>query len=145
LRAHVPVERPVPVAIAQAPIPARLRILVIDDEPLIRDSLARGLASDHEVATADGGEAALLAVATTTFDVILCDMMMPGMSGREVHRQIARDHPGLERAIIFITGGMLASDVDTFLASTGAPCVLKPFRLEQMLDTIARVVRDRPS
>jgi PAS domain S-box-containing protein len=144
LLAHVPIERSVAVAIAPAPTPARLRILVIDDEPLIRNSLARGLACDHEVATADGGEAALLAVATTTFDVILCDMMMPGMSGREVHRRIARDHPGLERAIIFITGGSIASDLDTFLASTGAPCVMKPFRLEQMLDTIARVARDRP-
>ncbi|MEO9157641.1 MAG: ATP-binding protein [Kofleriaceae bacterium] len=145
LPAHVPAERPLPVASATPPTPARLRILVIDDEPLVRNALARALATDHEATTADGGEEALVAVAKDTFDVILCDMMMPGMSGREVYRRIARDHPGLERTIIFITGGTLAADLDAFLASTGAACLMKPFRLEQLIDMIARVARDRTS
>ncbi|HEY4238967.1 MAG TPA: ATP-binding protein [Kofleriaceae bacterium] len=120
-----------------APSGARLRVLLVDDDPFVRDTLARLLAQHHDVTTADGGEAALSYVASGRFDAILCDMMMPEISGREVYYLIAATHPGLERRIIFITGGTLAPDLPDFLAETGNVCLMKPFAIEQVLAVVA--------
>jgi len=112
-------------------------VLLVDDDPFVRDTLARLLAQHHDVTTADGGEAALALVAASRFDAIICDMMMPTISGREVYYLIAATQPGLERRIIFITGGTLAPDLPEFLAETGNFCLMKPFEIEQVLAVVA--------
>ena len=67
--------------------------------------------------------------------------MMPGIDGREVHRRLAASHPGLERHLIFITGGTVRSELDHFLATAGNRCLMKPFGLDVVLAAIADLTR----
>jgi CheY-like chemotaxis protein len=139
LCAHVGAEGAARRVIEPAPTPPRLRLLVVDDEPLVRTVIGSALEADHDVTTAESGEAALAAVSDQSFDVIICDMMMPGMSGRELHRRITHAHPSLEQRFVFITGGSLATELDAFLASAGIVWLAKPFKIEQLHELIARV------
>jgi DNA-binding response OmpR family regulator len=72
-----------------------LRVLVVDDEKEVADAYALRLRGFCETETAYGGEAALAAVEDETFDVVLLDRHMPGLSGDEVLRELDdRDFPG---------------------------------------------------
>lgn len=117
----------------------RRRVLIVDDEPFIRETLAVLLSTDHDVRTADGGAMALVELGTGTTDVVLCDVMMPGMSGVELYRRIAAEHPGLERRFVFVTGGALQPELVAFLNKVGNPCLSKPFKLDQVLAAIREV------
>jgi CheY-like chemotaxis protein len=120
------------------PGPSR-RVLVIDDEQRVRDALRELLQPHHEVTVADGGPSALALIAAHSFDVILCDVMMPGMSGVDVYRQIAATHPGLEARIVFISGGTFMPELAQFIAETHNQRIEKPFALAQVLAAIAAV------
>jgi hypothetical protein len=89
------------------PPAARGRLLIVDDEVSVGRSLQALLEHEHDVALAESGNAALEAIASTgqTFDVIMCDLMMPGMSGMDLYEQIRRRHAGLEQRMVFMTGG----------------------------------------
>jgi PAS domain S-box-containing protein len=140
VRVSLPVHRTRPAALPPATVTTatpRRRVLIVDDERLVRDTIARVLASHHDVTAVDSGLAAIAAIARAAYDVIICDVMMPGFDGREVHRRLAAEHPGLERRIVFITGGTFAPDIDAFLASCGNRCLAKPFGIEQILDAVA--------
>jgi CheY-like chemotaxis protein len=56
-------------------------------------------------------------------DVILCDMVMPGLSGMDVHASLLRDRPEQERRLLFVTGGSTHADHETFLHGNGDRCV----------------------
>jgi two-component system NtrC family sensor kinase len=114
----------------------RLRVLVIDDEPLVRKLITLSLAPHHDVEAAAGGEAALETLGEREFDVILCDLMMPGMSGREVHHHVSERHPGLERRIVIVTGGAFVPRLAAFLDSVDNLKLLKPFTEEQVLAAV---------
>jgi CheY-like chemotaxis protein/anti-sigma regulatory factor (Ser/Thr protein kinase) len=114
-----------------------LRVLVVDDDALVRSALARLLDGHHEVTAVSSGAEAVAAAQPGAFDVILCDMMMPGLDGRAVHGQLAAASPGLERRIVFITGGTFAPGLDEFLRACGNACLLKPFGIEDVLAAIA--------
>ncbi len=117
----------------------RRSVLIVDDDELVRKVLEQILSQDHDVSIAESGAAGVEFVAARGFDVILCDMMMPGMDGREVHRRFAALKPGLERRIIFITGGTFELELDRFLVSSGNLCLTKPFRIEHVLDAVAQI------
>jgi len=120
----------------------RRKILIVDDERLVRDALTRLLQADHEVVSTSSGEAGLAALDAGGFDVIICDVMMPGMNGREVHRRVAANHPGLERRLIFISGGTFAPELDEFLATTPNRCLSKPFKLDDVFAAIEATCAD---
>jgi two-component system cell cycle sensor histidine kinase/response regulator CckA len=116
----------------------RSRILIIDDEPFVRGSLQSLLSSDHDVETAGDGASALTMLVETRYDLILCDLMMPRMNGRDVYEQIAQRWPGLERRIVFVTGGAFLPALAKFLESVDNLKLRKPFTLENVL----AIVRD---
>jgi CheY-like chemotaxis protein len=64
---------------------------------------------------------------------------MPGMNGAEVHRRIAAVYPGLERRIVFITGGTFSPELDEFLASTPNRLLAKPFQLDDVIAAVELV------
>ena len=95
-----------------APLP-KPRVLVVDDEPALRRSLARMLSFDNfDVLTAEDGAAALSLLQTTRVDVVLLDVMMPGMSGMDVLARVKKDHPEVE--VVMMTG---FGDIDTAVAA----------------------------
>ena len=103
------------------------RVLVVDDDPLVLRSLTRVLARDFDVSSARNGREALdLVRAGGTFDAMLCDLMMPELSGIELHELLERDDPELAKRTVFLTGGAFSGRAQTFLESVGQPHLEKP-------------------
>jgi PAS domain S-box-containing protein len=126
------VQRIAPQARPAAPS-ARARILVVDDEPDVGAALQLALDPEHEVLSLQEGRAALARLmAGDRFDLILCDLMMPGMSGTDLFREISRLYPDQAERVIFITGGAFTPSSREFLSSVANPCLEKPFRLDQL-------------
>ena len=143
---QLPIHRGSQQCIAPPPTPptptSRKRVLIIDDEPLLRDALTRLLGGDHEITTASSGAEGLAKLTDGPFDAIVCDVMMPGMNGQEVHRRIAAVHPGLERRIVFITGGTFSPELDEFLATTPNRLLAKPFQLDDVIAAVELVANE---
>jgi nitrogen-specific signal transduction histidine kinase/CheY-like chemotaxis protein len=116
----------------------RGRVLVVDDEPLIANTMCELLGLEHEVVTASTAREALALVRSgVDFAVIFCDLMMPGMSGVDLYEQLRAEQPGIERKFVFMTGGAFTSRAAEFLASVKNRRVDKPFSLGQV-EAIAR-------
>ena len=106
----------------------RSRVLVVDDEPALGRSTQLLLAPQHDVVPVTRARDALARLsAGERFDVILCDLMMPEMSGIEFHEQLARSAPDHVARVVFMTGGAFTDDARQFLESVGRPHIEKPF------------------
>jgi CheY-like chemotaxis protein len=102
-----------------APERARARVLVIDDEPALLDALG-WILEDFEVTLHTDAREGLRVHLAEAFDVILCDLMMPGFGGLEFHARLTAERPGDEDRIVFMSGGPLPPGV-------AAACLSKPF------------------
>jgi len=123
---------------APAPVARRARVLVIDDEPLIARILQRAL-SRHQVTVASEARDALARIARgETYDVILCDLMMPDLSGIDVHEHLTREHPAVARRLVFMTGGAFTSKAREFLSTVKNDRLDKPFSLSQVHKVVDR-------
>jgi CheY-like chemotaxis protein len=121
----------------------RRRILAVDDEALLLKAYRRMLTDMHEVVTALGGHEALRTLERdAAFDVILCDLQMPEMSGMELHREVQARHPALAGRFIFVTGGAFSIDAKRFLEESVCAVIQKPFRIEDLLALIDRKARE---
>ena len=119
----------------------RGRVLVVDDEPVIGSVLRRILGTSHEVTVADHGRVALSLIdAGTDFDVVLCDVIMPDVSGPQVYEAVRQRHPRLLDRFVFITGDPLHEKTRQFLASIKNPVLTKPFDLAPLRDLVRRLV-----
>ncbi len=120
----------------------RARILVIDDEVAIANTLRELLQVDHDVTALTSAAAALERIqGGETFDVVFCDLMMPHMSGIDLYERLREDRSGLERRVVFMTGGAFTSRAADFLARVPNRRIEKPFALttiEQIVRTIVR-------
>lgn len=113
------------------------RVLVVDDDPLVLRSLTRVLARDFDVSSARNGREALdLVRAGGTFDAMLCDLMMPELSGIELHGLLERDDPELARRTVFLTGGAFSGRAQTFLEAVGQPHLEKPVDLKTVRELL---------
>ena len=115
------------------------RILVVDDEPRLCSVIADSLTDRHEVVTAVSGAAARQRLAAERFDVILCDVMMPGESGMDLHEWTVRTRPELAPRFVFMTGGTFTPRARDFLASVPNHCLDKPFdqdALERAIEAV---------
>jgi signal transduction histidine kinase/CheY-like chemotaxis protein len=126
-----------PVAAAAAPsAPARGprgRILVVDDEPQVAAMLQRELAAEHDVEVAASGRAALDRLAEAqSFDVILCDLMMPEVTGMALHAALAERAPHLLPRLAFVTGGAFTPGGRAFLDEVPNPRFEKPVDLQAL-------------
>ena len=105
----------------------RARVLVIDDEPMIANLLARVLSSHYDVTSEVLAESALAHLAAgERFDVILCDLMMPQMSGIDLFRRVTELDADQARQIVFMTGGAFTAEAQEFLKTSANPCIDKP-------------------
>ncbi|HEY0881573.1 MAG TPA: ATP-binding protein, partial [Archangium sp.] len=123
--AVVPKLRLVTTAVAESP---RARILVVDDEPAIRRALSRLLGREHDVTAAGSGkEAKALLEQDKAFDIILCDLMMPEMTGMELHAWLAEAAPALAQRVVFISGGAFTPRAAAYLEQVDNRELSKPF------------------
>ncbi len=119
---------------------ARGRVLVVDDERALLVALERMLGDAHEIVTATGGREALEILRTQRVDAILADVVMPDITGVELYEAIRSLRPGLERRMVFMTGGVLTPDVDTFLSAIPNRCLDKPFRRDELFAVLDELV-----
>jgi PAS domain S-box-containing protein len=135
-------ELPATTRLEPAPTPTRRgNILVIDDEPAIGKSLAFLLGRDHEVAFVTRGADALARLeGGEHFDVVLCDLMMPEMSGMEFHARLAERMPRVAERVVFLTGGAFTAKARAFLEGVSARTLQKPFEVADLRATIASVL-----
>jgi CheY-like chemotaxis protein len=136
---HVPVREAAPVTRVAPP---RLRVLVVDDEPNVRRSLALLLrAAGYEVIECDGGREAVRSCASEqgSMDLAIVDMMMPEISGREVVAELRAVTPGLP--VIVSSGFSVGNDFELLRAEPGVFLLEKPYTNEQLERTIRSAVR----
>ncbi len=138
----MPAAPPAPIAIAPraAPIATAPRgvILVVDDEPLVARTLARML-SAHQVEIATGGRDALARCTQTHYDVVVCDLMMPDLTGMELHAALADRGDATSRRFVFVTGGVFTEAARVFLEEPGRRWLTKPtsrLELGQVVDEV---------
>jgi PAS domain S-box-containing protein len=125
--------------VAEAPCVPR-RVLVVDDEPEVRELLADILSLDgHQIEVASSGNAALRILAHKDFDIILSDMRMPDVDGPGLYTRIKNAYPHLIDRLIFITGDALGPSVRAFLEQTGLPCLEKPFDPKEVRQVIGHM------
>jgi two-component system, cell cycle sensor histidine kinase and response regulator CckA len=119
----------------------RGRILVVDDEEAICKTMKRLLGRQHEIVTAvSAARAREILQADRAFDLILCDMMMPDMSGMELHALVdAQDHALAER-FVFVTGGAFTPAASRYLSNVGNRRIEKPFDTAELEQTVARAL-----
>ena len=129
-------------ALSPAP-PRRARILVVDDEPLVGRAVQRILAP-HEVVACASGAAALAELSSGPFDVVLCDLMMPEMTGIELHARLAAEAPEVARRIVFLTGGAFTTGAREFLAQVPNACLEKPFDPAALRAAVAHALPGAP-
>jgi two-component system, NtrC family, sensor kinase len=132
---------PAPPRLSSRPLRATPRVLVIDDEPMIRSLVTRVLAGYFQVTSADGVRAALATLnESQAFDAILCDLMMPGESGMDFFGVIRRLYPDLVKRVAFITGGAVTPDTSKFLETAARPVLNKPFTPETLAAFVEQLV-----
>jgi two-component system NtrC family sensor kinase len=113
----------------------------VDDEPVMGAVLRRIFGRAHEVTVVDHGRAALSIMdGGADFDVVLCDVVMPDISGLQVYEAVRERHPHLLDRFIFLTGGVLHEKSRKFLSSITNPVVKKPFELGALRELVRRVL-----
>jgi CheY-like chemotaxis protein len=138
-RVLLPVVRPVVQARAPA-ASARARVLVVDDEPFVGRALGRILQSAHEVTvTTSALEALSWFEDGKRWDVMLCDLMMPELTGMELEARIARVAPEMVGRMVFMTGGAFTAPAREFVES-GRPCIEKPIDPARLRELVAERV-----
>ncbi len=111
----------------------RARILIIDDEPLLGQTLRFAFQDKHDVEVAASGRQALERLTTDTdFDLVLCDLMMPDVSGEQVYRVVSERTPGLLPRFVFMTGGAFTERAQDFLARFAGRQLEKPFNIDEV-------------
>jgi CheY-like chemotaxis protein len=119
-------------------------VLIVDDEPMMVRAIQRLLEGDHEVfATTDPVDAVTRLRQGRRFDAILCDLMMPGLSGMDVYDAIRIIDPDQARRMVFMTGGAFTPTVLAFLESVENARIEKPLEREALRDLVRRQVGSR--
>ena len=118
------------------------KLLVVDDEPQIGNTLRLLLDPDHEVIPVTSAREAIARVrAEASFDLIFCDLMMPGVSGADFYKELAVVAPDMLSRLVFMTGGVFSTQTNDFLQSVPNTCIEKPFDIAALLALINERVR----
>jgi signal transduction histidine kinase len=128
-------------AAVTAPPPRRGRVLVVDDDPIVASAVARTLEREHDVVALQAAAEALRRIgAGERFDVILCDLMMPDMTGMDLHDRLREVAPDQAQRMVFLTGGVFTPHGRAFLERVPNVYVEKPFRSEQLRALVAEAL-----
>jgi signal transduction histidine kinase/BarA-like signal transduction histidine kinase len=121
----------------------RARVLLVDDDVAMARATQRALAGIHDVVAVNSAAEALAQIAAgARFDVILTDVMMPTVTGMELHQKLAMVAPDLARRVVFMTGGAFTSSAREYLDGVSNQCIDKPFDRARLLAVIDRLTRE---
>jgi DNA-binding response OmpR family regulator len=113
------------------------RILVVDDEVRVAQTLRVALSAEFDVTwTADPAEALAWLNAGDSYDVILCDLVMPKMNGVELCARVREFSPEVAARFVFMASGSLTPRVQELLATVSNTVLCKPFGLDDLRDRI---------
>jgi signal transduction histidine kinase len=120
----------------------RGRVLIVDDEVMFARALARACAGEHDVEVASSATDALERLRRgDRFDVIVCDLMMPQVTGMELHAELKRLAPEQASSVVFVTGGAFTAGARDFLDRVPNERIEKPFDVQQLRAVINNRVR----
>jgi CheY-like chemotaxis protein len=122
--------------------PEVLPVLLIEDEPAVMSYVRAALErSGYTVVCSESGAEGLRMLESGDFLGVVSDMRTPGgVDGADVHAWIARHRPQLACRIVFITGDIANEETVATLRKTGAPCVEKPFRVQQFITVVEQTM-----
>jgi DNA-binding NtrC family response regulator len=122
--------------------PDSLPILLIEDEPAVMAYVSATLErSGYQVVCANSGAEGLRLLETGEFLGVVSDMVTPGgVNGADVYAWIASNRPNLTSRLVFITGDIANEKTVDTLRQTGAPCVEKPFRVQQFISVVDKTM-----
>ena len=122
--------------------PASAPVLLIEDEPAVMAYVCAALErSGYQVVTAASGADALRLLEHGNFQGVVSDMRTPGgVDGAQVHAWIADHRPELAAKVVFITGDIANEETVATLQKTGAPCLEKPFRVQQFISIVEKTM-----
>jgi CheY-like chemotaxis protein len=113
------------------------KVLIIDDHPGMGMSLKMMLSPEHEVETAASPEAALELLESGAFDLVLCDVMMPGMNGLELYAKVKSTNEALAQKFVLMTGGATSAQMARALERSQLRVLEKPFEPELLRRMLA--------
>jgi two-component system NtrC family sensor kinase len=117
------------------------RVLVVDDEPHILDFMRATLAAwGHQVDVSTDGHDALTRALGGGYDVIITDVRMPNVGGRELYERLRNEAPAVAARVVFTTGDTVRDDTMAFLERSGRPILHKPFKLAELRQALARAL-----
>jgi DNA-binding NtrC family response regulator len=121
-------------------IQRQLPILLIEDEPSVTAFLRAALErKGYLVVQANSGADGLRQLEQGSFGGVISDIRMPGaVNGAEIHAWIQANRPALRSRIILISGDTANSETQALLASSGTPCIEKPFRVQQLISAVEK-------
>jgi signal transduction histidine kinase/CheY-like chemotaxis protein len=118
----------------------RWNVLVVDDEPKVARAAVRCLGDGCTVTTRGSGVEVLeLLAGGAAFDVVLCDLMMPAMTGHQLHQHVAARWPAQASRFVFLTGGVFTPEAQAFLDRSGCPRMEKPFEAAALRAEVERI------
>ncbi|WP_211194311.1 two-component regulator propeller domain-containing protein [Pyxidicoccus fallax] len=146
--AHEPRANATPAEPGTGAAPVRGRVLVVDDDALVSGAIRRTLSRENDVEVMVSARQALaqLSLPEPRYDVVLCDLMMPEMTGMDLFDALVQTAPRVAERVVFITGGAFTPAARTFLDRVENTRVEKPFdpeALRKLIRTeVARVRRE---
>ncbi|MFU8804488.1 MAG: ATP-binding protein [Bradymonadaceae bacterium] len=133
---------------AKVPRPAmgdtrrRARVLIIDDEIQMGNALRRLFLGEHDVSCVTRAEDVFDTLKEHTFDVLLCDLRMPGVTGITLYEKLGRRYPRYLKRMAFVTAGPTSASEQSFLARVAIPVLSKPFDTLELRSLIQRFAGD---
>jgi signal transduction histidine kinase len=123
----------------------RLRLLIVDDEVMVARAAQRVFEGQFKVDIALDGNAALEKLRQLEYDVVLCDVMMPGLSGLDLYRQVRLENEALAARFVFATGGLFNQELSDSVTRLSNMIVEKPFDAKALRRVIEAAAQLRPS
>jgi CheY-like chemotaxis protein len=121
-----------------------LRVLVVDDDVFVARSIRRLLRPQHDVTLALSGRQALGLIRNSDYDVIFCDVMMPEMTGMELHAAVSKQNHELSERFVFITGGPFTPEARQLFDAVTNPCIQKPFTPTDLANVLESAIQGTP-
>ena len=139
------VQREAPSSRPPAQSTRSLRVLVVDDDVFVARSIRRLLRPQHDVTLALSGRQALGLIRNSDYDVIFCDVMMPEMTGMELHAAVSKQNMKLSERFVFITGGPFTPEARQLFDTVTNPCIQKPFTPTDLANVLEVAIHASPS